>query len=364
MATANLSAPLSRLDLRESDAVTDQAGRRHITVFSLGGTIASMNADAPLGGVTPQLGASDLIAVVPGLSDVAEVEAASFRQAPSGDLTLLDLVALARAIEERFESGTDGVVVTQGTDTIEETSFALDLLVRSSRPVVVTGAMRNPTLAGPDGSANILASVQVAASRDAEGLGTLVVLNDEIHAARFVRKTHTSNLSTFRSPSAGPIGWLIENRVRVVFRVAPLARFGKVPESPVPAVSLFKCALGDDARILDQIEALGYAGVVVEGFGGGHVPARMVASLETLAARMPVVLASRTGSGEALSETYGYDGSERDLLSRGLFSAGVLDGLKARILLSLILMSDGDPSRAKATFHDVVASITSFEAMS
>jgi L-asparaginase len=339
--------------------VTDQAERLNVTVFSLGGTIASTNADSRLGGVTPQLGASDLIAAVPGLIDVAEVAAVSFRQAPSGDLTISDMVDLARAIEESFESGTDGVVVTQGTDTIEETSFALDLLVRSPRPVVVTGAMRNPTLAGPDGPANLLGSVQVAASRDAMGLGTLVVLNDEIHAARFVRKTHTSNLSTFRSVSAGPLGWLIEDRVRVVFRVAPLATFGKILDRALPAISLFKCALGDDARILDQIEALGYAGLVVEGFGGGHVPARMVASLEKLAGRMPVILASRTGSGEVLSETYGYDGSERDLLSRGLLSAGVLDGPKARILLSLILMSDDDLVRAKATFQSVVASITS-----
>ena len=333
-------------------------------MYSLGGTIASAKSAASTGGVTPQLGAADLIAAVPELRDVADVTAVTFRQMPSGDLTFADLVELARTIEQSFDAGTDGVVVTQGTDTLEETAFALDLLVRSSRPVVVTGAMRNSTVASPDGSANVLGSVRVAASKEATGLGTLVVFNDEIHAARFVRKTHTSNLATFRSPSCGPLGWLIEQRVRVVLRVAPLADFGPVPEGDAPAIALFKCSLGDDARVLDQLESLGYAGVVVEGFGGGHVPARVVASLEILAARMPVVLASRTGSGELLDETYGFPGSERDLLSRGLISAGVLDGSKARVLLSLIMSANAEHTRARAVFERVVASMSSNEATS
>ena len=343
----------------EGDTLIDQNARPQITVYSLGGTIASTKSGSVTGGVTPQLSAADLIAAVPELRDVADVTAVTFRQMPSGDLTMADLVALARAIEQSFDTGTDGVVVTQGTDTIEETAFALDLLVRSSRPVVVTGAMRNSTVASPDGSANVLSSVRVAASHDAMGLGTLVVINDEIHAARFVRKTHTSNLATFHSPSCGPLGWLVERRARVVLRVAPLADFGRVPEGDAPAIALIKCSLGDDARVLDQLASLGYAGLVVEGFGGGHVPARVVASLEKLAARMPVVLASRTGSGELLNETYGFPGSERDLLSRGLISAGVLDGPKARVLLSLIMLTDAEPTHARALFETVAASMHS-----
>ncbi len=338
--------------------MTDKTGGPRITVFSLGGTIASTKSSDSSSGVTPQLSALDLVAAVPQLRDVAEVTAVNFRQIPSCDLTLTDIVALARAIEQSFETGADGAVVTQGTDTLEETSFALDLLVRDSRSVVVTGAMRNPTVAGPDGPANLLGSVRVAASRDARGLGTLVVFSDEIHAARFVRKTHTTNLATFRSPSSGRLGWLIEDRVRVVFRVPPLAAIGRVPEGEVPAVALIKCSLGDDARALDRIASLGYAGVVVEGFGGGHVPSRLVPALEILAARMPVVLASRTGSGELLHGTYGYPGSELDVLSRGVISAGVLDGLKARVLLSLVLSIDDELTRARALFEEVAASIS------
>jgi L-asparaginase len=348
-------------DLGESDDLTRETARPTISVFSLGGTIASAKSSAPTGGVTPKLTAADLVAAIPELDGVAQVTAVTFRQIPSGDLTFGDLVGLAHAIERSFEAGASGAVVTQGTDTIEETAFALDLLVRSPRPVIVTGAMRNSTAASPDGSANVLGSVRVAASPEAAGLGTLVVFNDEIHAARFIRKTHTSNVATFQSPSCGALGWLTEDRVRVALRVAPLAQVGVVPEGDVPAVSLIKFAIGDDARVLDELEALGYAGVVVEGFGGGHVPARVVASLEKLAGRMPVVLASRTGSGEVLSETYGFPGSERDLLGRGLLSAGVLDGPKARVLLTLILATNVDRANVRTVFERVAASVSSNE---
>ncbi|MDP9466986.1 MAG: asparaginase, partial [Actinomycetota bacterium] len=260
----------------------------------------------------------------------------SFRQCASGDLTMEDLVALAAEVQRRLDTGATGVVVTQGTDTVEETSFALDLLVRHPRPVVVTGAMRNPTLPGADGPANMLAAVQVASSPSFVDQGCVVVMNDEVHAARFVRKTHTSSPSTFVSPTTGPIGWVVEGRVRAALRPVALPPIAAVTRE-VPPVALLKVALGDDSRTVQQLEVLGYAGVVVEALGGGHVPARMVPALEAVASRVPVVLASRTGGGEVLRQTYGFPGSERDLIARGLVPAGALDGLKARILLSLLL---------------------------
>jgi L-asparaginase len=290
---------------------------------------------------------------------VAELETVAFRQVASGDLMLPDLVALAGEIRKCFDQGVAGVVVTQGTDTLEETSFALDLLVHSPRPIVVTGAMRNPTLAGPDGPANLLAAVQVAASPQAVGLGTLVVLNDEIHAARFVCKTNTSSPSTFRSPTVGPLGWLAEGRPRIVFRVPVLKGRPGTTDKEAPAVALFKCALGDDLRVITQLEALGYVGLVIEAFGGGHVPSHVVPALEDLASRVPVVLTSRTGSGEVLAETYGFPGSERDLLSRGLISAGFLDGLKARILLSLLLAAGSNVDSVRRSFEQINTSVCS-----
>ncbi|WP_395970100.1 asparaginase [Actinomadura sp. 1N219] len=323
-------------------------------MFSLGGTIASTETpDGGGGGVVPQLGAKELLDGVPGLDGSIELEAVAFRQCPSGDLAFADLIALAAEIKARFEAGAAGVVVVQGTDTIEETSFVLDLLIDAPNPVVVTGAMRNPTLASPDGPANLHAAVHVAASPEARGLGCLVVLNDEVHAARFVSKTHTTSLAAFHSTTAGPVGWLVEGRLRIVLRPAPPLPAVPMPAGPVPPVALLTTCLDDDGRLIEQVGALGYAGVVVEAFGGGHVPARTVAALERLAATAPVVLASRTGGGDMLQATYGFPGSERDLIARGLIPSGFLDGPKARVLLSLLLGSGAGTDQVRTAFAKV-----------
>lgn len=321
-----------------------------ITVFSLGGTIASTAAGG--GGVAPRLDAADLVAAVPQLGTVAEVETVAFRQLPGASLTLDDAVELAGAIRGRLAAGAAGAVVTQGTDTIEEMAFALDLLVDESAPVVVTGAMRNPTLPGADGPANVLAAVAVAAAPQAVGLGCLVVLNDEIHAARFVRKTNTANPAAFGSPAAGRLGWVVENQPRLVLRAPAFSRIGALASTPVPPVGLVTMALGDDGRLLEHVASAGYAGLVVEGFGGGHVQARAVPALHELAAQLPVVLASRTGAGQVLRDTYGFTGSERDLLGVGLISAGYLDGTKARILLSLLLARGADAGAVRKAFTE------------
>ncbi|MEW6637269.1 MAG: asparaginase [Actinomycetota bacterium] len=319
-----------------------------VTVFSLGGTISSVNSGGK--GVEPRLTGEALVSDVPEIAEVAEVSAVSFRQAASGELVVEDLVELAAEIAGRIDAGDAGAVVTQGTDTIEETSFVLDLLVDRDAPVVVTGAMRNPTLPGADGPANLLAAIQVAAGEAARGLGAVVVLNDEIHAARFVRKTHTSNPATFRSEPVGPLGWISEGRVRVVLR--PVGRHKvALPEGAQDRpVALHVVTLGDDGRLLAAVEEHGYAGLVVEALGGGHVPSVMVGALEGLAKKMPVVLASRTGGGEVLSSTYGFPGSEMDLLERGLIHAGSLDGRKARLLLTLLLRSGASREEIEAAF--------------
>ncbi len=333
--------------------------KSRVLVLALGGTIASTGDGASSEEVAPRLSAQDLVDAVPQLHNVAHIESLEFRQVPSGDLTLTELLQLAAEIERSFESGVDGVVVTQGTDTIEETSFALDLLVSSSRPVVITGAMRNPTQAGPDGPANLMAAVQVAASPLAGGLGTLVVMNDQIHAARFVRKTHSTSPASFQSPTSGPLGWVIEDRVRVVARVERVCTFGSsLTRGEVAPVALITCALGDDGRILENLVALGYQGAVIQGFGAGHVPATMAARIAQLARVMPVMLATRTGSGEILTKTYGFAGSESDLAAKGVLSAGLLDGLKARVLLSIALTLTSNVDDALTQVTRVMASLT------
>ncbi len=308
-----------------------------VTVYSLGGTISATETGGS--GVEPSLTGEALVEDVPEIAKVAEVSAESFRQVPGSELTLDDLIELSVEINGCIDEGSKGVVVTQGTDTIEETAFVLDLLVDTDAPVVVTGAMRNPTLPGAEGPANLLASVQVAVSEAARGVGTVVVLNDEIHAARFVQKTHTSNPATFRSPLTGPIAWIAEGNVRIATRPVGHHHIALPSETQDRHVALYTVALGDDGRLLSTIGQSGYEGLVIEAFGAGHVPSVMVEPLGDLAGEMPVVLASRTGSGEVLRNTYGFTGSETDLLERGLINAGMLDGPKARLFLSLLLRS-------------------------
>ena len=319
-----------------------------VLVTALGGTIAMTPGSS--GGVEPSLSAASLVAAVPALSEVASVTATTFRQVPGAHLTLDDVIALAGDLAAR--DGFDGHVVTQGTDTIEETAFGLDVLWRSSTPLVVTGAMRHPGLAGADGPANLLAAVTVAGSRSARDQGCLVVMNDEIHAARFVRKRHASSPAAFGSPLTGPVGSVTEGRCRLWTSPPPGPG---LPSSPGPSrggVALVTLALGDDGSLLREVDRLGYAGVVVEAFGGGHVTRAAAEVLVALAARIPVVLASRTDAGEVLTGTYAFPGSERDLLSGGLVPAGMLDGPKARLLLDLLL-------RAGASRHEIATALAS-----
>lgn len=311
-------------------------GTRHgVTVLALGGTIA-MTGDGSAG-VLPRLTGEMLVQAVPALARVAQVEGRSFRQVPGAHLRFEDLEDLARTAEQLLAAGQRGVVVTQGTDTIEETAFALDRLLGSEAPVVVTGAMRNPTVPGADGPANLLAAVQVAISEQARGQGCLVVMNDEIHAARFVRKMHTSSPAAFASPMAGPVGWVVEGRVRMASRLPAVAALRRPAPARAARVALLTASLDDDGALADAACERGYDGIVVEATGGGHVCPQLALALERAARRMPVLLASRAGTGETLAQTYGFTGGEIDLQNRGLLRAGWLDGPKARVLLTLLL---------------------------
>jgi L-asparaginase len=324
-------------------------GAPHVVVIGLGGTIAMTAVDT--GGVAPTLSARQLIDAVPGLADTGVgLEAVTFRNRPGASLTIDDLTELTAVINTHLDTGATGVVITQGTDTIEESAYVLDLLHAGRQPLVVTGAMRNPTLAGADGPANLLAAITVAASPAARDLGCLVVLADEIHAARRVRKSHSTSLTTFVSPNGGPVGYLVEGQVQIVNRVASRHIFPP-PESLNPrlSVGLYTVTLGDDGSVLTAI-ARQLDGLVIAGFGVGHVPDSWLPTLTETAARIPVVLASRTGGGPVLTGIYGFPGSERDLLSRGLISAGLLHPYKARILLHLALAAGAGREHILAAF--------------
>ena len=309
----------------------------NIHVLSLGGTIAMAKGAA---GVVPRLSAEELVGAVPQLANFANVRAESWRAIPGAHLDFDTLIALADKIRDLSARAVSGVVITQGTDTIEEAAFALDLMLDIALPVVVTGAMRNPTRPGADGPANMLAAVQVAASNAARRLGVVVVLNDEIHAARFVQKAHTSSLSTFRSDPLGPIGWLSEDQVRIALCPARRPAITPAPGQARAKVAILKMALGDDGTLVEAALGAGFDGLVVEAMGGGHVSPKATRALADAASHIPVILASRAGSGEALRSTYGFEGAEIDLLSKGLISAGRLNGVQARVLLTLLLCAN------------------------
>ena len=322
--------------------------KRKISVLSLGGTI-SMTPRAE-GGVAPSLSADDLLAAVPGLREVGvKLTAQSLRALAGSAVTFAELAELAELITAEIEGGADGIVVTQGTDTIEETAFFLDMTVGCDTPIVVTGAMRAASHAGADGPANLLAAIHVAASDEAAGHGVLVVFNDEVHAARFVRKTHTTSPATFASSGFGPLGQVVEGRprlLRIAERVPSIPIGGKLAKRKVAVIPM---GLGDDGELLRRA-AGGFAGLVIAAMGAGHVPDAVLPTLFEQVESVPVVLASRTGAGPVLRWTYGFPGSERDLREHGLIGAGFLDPYKARILLQLLVAADASQDEIVSTF--------------
>jgi L-asparaginase len=336
-----------------------------IHLLALGGTIATQPGER---GMTHGLGADDLVRMVPELDEVADIRAETVLRTGSSNLSLDDVYALALRIQKMVDAHeSDGVVVTQGTDTLEESAFLLDLLLHVDVPVVMTAAMRNPKLTSPDGPGNVLAATRVAAAPWAKtgAVGVLVCMLDHVWAAIDVTKTETSRLDTFRSPATGPVATLAEGRVvplmlpvrdwklalHCAIDVAPAARLAGRSAAPVALVWL---GLGEQGGLLDALLRdpghLGYGGIVLGAMGGGHVPEVLVERLVQLSARLPVVVASRTGGGPLLRRTYEGRGSEISLRAAGLIFAGRLPPLKARLLLDVLLRAGIDRAGIAAMF--------------
>lgn len=307
-----------------------------VAVLSMGGTVSSVQEPGREGSV-PRVDAAALlgdVGVLPGISVVSE----SFRMLPSSSVTGADVTALAARIRSLSATGRiAGVVVTHGTDTLEETAFALELLAAATDvPVVVTGAMRDGSDAAPDGPGNLREAILTAASAEARGCGVLVAFDSVIHSARWVSKVTTFRAAGFASAPLGPIGWVVEDRVRVFSRPVPGFRLGP-GEGPTAPVAVLATVPGDDMTVADAAVRAGYRGIVLAGAGGGHVAERAVPVLAAVAAQIPVVVSTRVPHGPALSKTYGYPGSEVSLRRAGCLMSGMLNAAKSSVLLSALV---------------------------
>lgn len=313
-----------------------------VTVVTTGGTIASRVDET--GAAVPLVSGDELIDLVPGLRALADVRVEPFKQVASWNLDVDALLSLSELVAGAA-AGADGVVVTHGTDTLEETAWLLDLTVATDRPVVVAGAMRNNSELGADGPRNLRDAVRVAADPTAAGRGVLVVFNEQIHAARDVTKTHSSNLASFQSPWTGPVGAVDGAAVRFTRRGRAA---GKLTPASLPTdVHLVKTTIGADDRLVRACLEMGASGLVVEGTGLGHVPGMWVPALrDAAAAGTPVVLTSRTFAGD-LGAVYGGPGGGRELAAAGVIPSP-LSGQKARLQLMVALGAGlrGDELRA------------------
>lgn len=313
-----------------------------VAIAALGGTIC-MSADGSSSGVLPSFTARQLLELLPGLEESVSVNAETIFQLPSPSLTLEHLSKVFNWAKNQVEEGADGVVITQGTDTLEESAFWLDLFWPYPQPLVITGAMRNPDTAGAEGAANLFAAIKTAAARDSCNRGVLVVMNDTIHRARWARKTHSLAVETFVSPNAGPQGMVIEQHPQYI--QSPCTRnILPYPESiNSTKIALIESCINDNGDLIKAAVDSGYDGIVISAFGAGHISCSMMDELERHLPTLPVIIASRTGSGTTIKNTYGFRGAEIDLRTKGAIMAGWLCPRKSRLLLLALLA--GNASR-------------------
>jgi L-asparaginase len=305
---------------------------KNILILHTGGTIA-MKEDKNSGSVG-QVGDHPLHDSLASLHEFGNIVMEDVFNLPSPHITSKEMLVLKDRIERAtFHESIDGVVITHGTDTLEETAYFLDLTLTSSIPVVLTGAMRSSNEVGSDGPYNLLSSLKVAASDEAIGKGVLVVLNDEVHTAKNVTKTHTSNIATFQSPQYGPVG--IVTKRGVAFHHVPINREHFTINEVSKRVTLLKAYAGMDSSLLNILKDID--GVVIEALGQGNLPPATLDGVKALLKKqIPIVLVSRCFNG-IVQDTYSYEGGGRQLKELGVIFSNGLSGQKARIKLMIAL---------------------------
>jgi L-asparaginase len=320
-----------------------------IVALFTGGTI-SMRHDAALGAV-PALTAREILDAARGVEDIAEVRIEEWGSFPGPHMTTERMWALRNRIADLLaDPAVGGVVVTHGTDTLEETAYLCTRSLPAGKPVVFTGAMRTASDLGWDGPANLLDAVRVAADEETRGYGVLVVVNGRAYAGVDVTKAHTHVLDAFESPGLGPVGVIDDGRV-IFRRALPAFPEPLAPAALAAPVDIVATWAGCDARLLDAVRGTA-RGVVVAALGRGNVPPAMVPGLERLIADgTPVVITSRSQRGR-VGRTYGYPGGGRRLAELGALFGGARRPLQARIELMLGVGAGLGPAGLRALFED------------
>ncbi|MDQ3168716.1 MAG: asparaginase [Acidobacteriota bacterium] len=324
-----------------------------IGILFTGGTIA-MRIDPATGAAVPSMSAADIVAEVPTLGQIADFEFEEFSRLPGPHVTPDQMWRLARRTAVWLaREDIDGVVITHGTDTIEETAFLLDLVLTSDKPVVLVGAMRTVSDPSWDGPANLIAAARVAAAETARGLGVLVVMDDHVFPAREVRKLHTESSGSFSTPEFGPLGAV--DGTRVMLRRRPVSRpewqdAGAEPGLRVQRldtrVAVLQAYTGMDDFLIRALTGHETRGIAIVAFGRGNVPPSVVPAVsDAVAAGKLVTVSSRSMAGR-VEARYGYDGGGLQLTQAGVVLAGDLSGAQARLLQMVALGLDADVARA------------------
>jgi L-asparaginase len=321
-----------------------------VVLISTGGTIAS-RFDAELGRTVASARGEDLLAQAPQLAGIAALEIDDFATIPSFDLSVEDAHRLAMRVNQQLaRDEVAGVVVTHGTDTMEESCYLVDLLLASDKPAVFTGAQRAHDHPTPDGPGNLLGAVRTAAAATARRLGALICFADRLHAARDVTKLSTSALATFQSYDRGALGEI--DGERLVIHRRPSLRRAFAIERLETRVPLIRLCLGFDVGLIEAALARGARGLVIEAFGRGNGPAALVPLVgQAVAAGTPVVVTSRCPTGR-VEPIYGKGGG-KDLLDAGAIFSGDLKGPKARLLLMVLLSSPDTRGHIRELFAEL-----------
>jgi len=311
-----------------------------VAILFTGGTI-SMSVDPRIGAAIPSLSGEEIMSMVTNIDKFAEIESINFSQLPGPHIDPLMMMKIRDEVLKIISRpDITGVIITHGTDTLEETAYLLDLTIQSEKPIIVIGAMRNSSELGYDGPSNLAAAVCTAISPEAKNKGVLVVMNNTVNAASEVTKTNTLSLDTFQSMEFGPLG-IVDND-KLILRRDIIHRQHIPATSIVTDVALIKCAAGMDSKILRFCVDSGSKGIVIEGLGRGNVPPAMLEGIQyALDKKVAVVLVSRCPTGRVL-DTYGYEGGGRQLRQMGVLFGGSLPGQKARIKLMLALSITDD----------------------